>query len=130
MKLGEWIKSYRFQHNLSMQDMADICGFSKAYISMLEKGINPSTNKPVSPTIQAFEKIAKATGQDVDSLLRILDDEQPITIRPPVKKFSDEETKLIDAYRKLDAEDKNFVMGMIGRLNFARASTPTTALAM
>ena len=66
---------------------------------MLEKGINPSTNKTVSPTMQAFQKIARATGQDVDSLLKILDDEQPITIKPSAKKFSDEETKLIDGYR-------------------------------
>ena len=120
MRLGEWIKNYRLEHDMSMQDMASICGFSKAYISMLEKGINPSTNKPVSPTMQAFEKIAKATGQDVDSLLKILDDEQPITIKPSAKKFSDEETKLIDGYRKLNEEDKNFVMGMIGRLSFSR----------
>lgn len=120
MRLGEWMKSYRLQRDLSMQDMVNICGFSKAYISMLERGINPSTNKPVSPTMQAFEKIAKATGQDVDTLLKILDDEQPITIKPSAKNFSDEETKLIDGYRQLNDEDKNFVMGMIGRLNFSR----------
>ena len=40
-KLGEWIKRYRLKHGMSMQDMANVCGFSKAYISMLEKGINP-----------------------------------------------------------------------------------------
>lgn len=56
MRLGDWIKKYRIEHDMSMKDMANICGFSKAYISMLEKGINPSTNKPVSPTIQAFKK--------------------------------------------------------------------------
>ena len=103
MRLSEWIKNYRLEHDMSMQDMVNICGFSKAYISMLEKGINSSTNKPVSPTMQAFEKIAKATGQDVDNLLRILDDEQPITIKPSAKNFSDEETKLIDGYLALES---------------------------
>lgn len=43
MKLGEWIKQYRAERKLSMQDFADMCGFSKAYIGQLEKGINPST---------------------------------------------------------------------------------------
>ena len=130
MRLGEWIKNYRLEHDMSMQDMANICGFSKAYISMLEKGINPSTNKPVSPTMQAFKKIAKATGQDVDSLLTILDDEQPITIKPSAKNFSDEETKLIDGYRALDTTNKNLILSLIGQLNVARASIPTTTLAM
>ena len=32
MTLGEWIKNYRDKHSLSMQEMADMCGFSKAYI--------------------------------------------------------------------------------------------------
>lgn len=72
MKLGEWIAIYRARNNLTMQNMADACGFSKAYI-MLEKEINPTTGKPVSSTIQTFEKIARATGQDLDSLLKILD---------------------------------------------------------
>lgn len=119
MKLGEWISEYRKRHKLSLQDMANICGFSKAYIAMLEKGINPKTNKPVSPTLQALEKIAVATGQDVDSLLKILDGEQPITISP-LKKISDDETKLIHGYRELNDADKNFILGMIGRLSFGR----------
>ena len=80
MKLGEWLKKYRTEHQMSMQEMADACGFSKAYVSLLEKGINPTTKKPFSPTIQTFEKIARATGQDVDSLLKILDSEQPVTL--------------------------------------------------
>lgn len=80
MKLGEWLKAYREEHGLSMRAMADLCGFSKAYINILEKGINPKTGKPISPTMQAFEKIAEATQIDTDSLLRILGGNQPITI--------------------------------------------------
>lgn len=56
MTLGDWIKKYRAEHHLSMQDVANACGFSKAYIGQLEKGINPSTGKPISPTLQTFEK--------------------------------------------------------------------------
>ncbi len=82
MKLGAWLKSYRQQHSLSMQALADLCGFSKAYINILEKGINPKTNKPISPTMLTFEKIARGTKTDVDSLLKILDGDQPITITP------------------------------------------------
>lgn len=80
MKLGEWLKAYREEHGLSMRAMADLCGFSKAYINILEKGINPKTGKPISPTMQAFKKIAEATQIDIDSLFRILGNNQPITI--------------------------------------------------
>lgn len=80
MKLGEWIKQYRAERKLSMQDFADMCGFSKAYIGQLEKGINPSTGKPISPTIQTFNKIAVAVGMDLDKFLNMLDTDQKVTI--------------------------------------------------
>lgn len=82
MTLGEWIKNYRDKHSLSMQEMADMCGFSKAYIGQLEKGINPSTGKPISPTIQAFDKIAQAVGLDLDVFLKELDGNQLVTLLP------------------------------------------------
>lgn len=80
MKLGEWIKQYRAERKLSMQDFADMCGFSKAYIGQLEKGINPSTGKPISPTIQTFNKIAVAVGMDLDKFLNMLDTDQKVTV--------------------------------------------------
>ena len=58
MNLGEWIKTYRKEKHLSMQAFADLCGFSKAYIGQLEKGVNPTTGRPISPTMQTFEKIS------------------------------------------------------------------------
>lgn len=122
MKLGEWLKEYRKRNNMTMQDMADVCGFSKSYVNMLEKGINSTTKKPVSPTMQTFEKIARATGQDVDSLLKILDDEQLVTVAP--LKINEEETELITSYRKLSSDGKMFLKGIMGQLkNFTVAAT-------
>ncbi|MCI7540890.1 MAG: hypothetical protein MSA50_09935 [Veillonellaceae bacterium] len=63
-----------------MQRFADMCGFSKAYIGQLEKGINPKTKKPMSPTMQTFTKIANSVGMSVDQLLEKLDDDQPVSI--------------------------------------------------
>ena len=82
MKLHEWIKEYRKEHGLSMQALADMCGFSKAYIGILEKGVNPSTNKPISPTIQTMQKIADGIGIDINDFIKMLDDDQPVTIKP------------------------------------------------
>lgn len=41
MTLGEVIKKYREDHDLSMADFAELSGMSKAYVSLLEKGTRP-----------------------------------------------------------------------------------------
>lgn len=116
MKLGKWLREYRHAHGMTMNDMADACGFSKSYVNLLEKGINPTTQKPVSPTMQTLEKIARATGQDVDSLLKILNDKQQVTINSTLFNVSEEEKKLIDNYRELNIEGRNILWGVIKSL--------------
>ena len=103
MKAGEWLKLYREQHNLSMQALADLCGFSKAYINVLEKGVNPKTGKPISPTMQTFEKIARGTKTDVDTLLKILDGDLPITVNAPA---SDDLPDVSPTGKKIDARTR------------------------
>ena len=103
MKVGAWLKLYREQHNLSMQALADLCGFSKAYINVLEKGVNPKTGKPISPTMQTFEKIARGTKTDVDTLLKILDGDQPITVNAPA---SDDLPDVSPTGQKIDARTR------------------------
>lgn len=115
MKLGELLKTYRSRNKMTMKEFADSCGFSKAYVGMLEKGINPTTGKPVSPTVQTLEKIARGMGQDLDSLLKVLDEDQPVTISR-VKTLDSEEIKLVDNYRGLNAEDKDFLWAIVRRL--------------
>ena len=80
MTIGEWVKQYRKSHGMSMQDFGDVCGLSRAYISILEKGINPTTRKPFIPTIQTIKKIADCTGTDFDSLLGMIDGSQKVTV--------------------------------------------------
>lgn len=106
MKLGEWLKMYRARNNMTMQDLADACGFSKSYIGMLEKGVNPQTGKPYSPTMQTFEKIAKGTGMDIDSLFKILDDDQPITITTSPNNLSDEQATVLKVYDELPSDGR------------------------
>ena len=122
MRLGEWLKEYRQLHKMTMQDMADVCGFSKSYVNMLEKGINPTTNKPVSPTMQIFEKIAKATGQDVDSLLKILDGDQPVTLNSDIEKINREERALLTSYRKLNKLNRRQISNIISAFLLQQAT--------
>lgn len=80
MTLGQKIKSYRKDHGLSMQAFADLSGLSKAYIAFLEKGINPSSGRAISPTLETFIKLARAMRMSVDTLMNSLDKNQPVTV--------------------------------------------------
>ena len=121
MKLGEWLKMYRVKHNMTMQDLANACGFSKAYIGILEKGINPTTGKSVSPTIQTLDKIARGTGQDIDSLMKYLDGDQPLTITRAFNNLSDEQVKVLSVFDSLNVEGRNLFMGMLNSLKLSHS---------
>lgn len=41
MTLGEIIKKYRTEHDMSMRDFEALSGISRGYLSMLEKNENP-----------------------------------------------------------------------------------------
>lgn len=116
MKLGEYLKKYREDHKMTMQEMADVCGFSKAYVSLLEKGINPTTGKPFSPTLQTLNKIASATGQDIDSLLKKLDGAQLVTIKPDEYTFSNEEKEVVRGFNSLTEDGKTMILTMLKSL--------------
>lgn len=78
MNLGEIIKEYRQEHNLSLQDFANKIGSSRSYIHMLEKNLNPSTNKPINPSIETLKSLAEAMEMDLEILLKKLDNNQLI----------------------------------------------------
>ena len=95
MLLGDIIKQYRTQHQLSLQDFADLIGSSRSYIHMLEKNLNPTTNKPISPSIETLKLLAQAMHMDLDYLLKLLNDNQEI--------YLDE-----DEYKKQFSTNTNF----------------------
>lgn len=83
MKFNEWVYNYRKEHGLSMQAMADLCGLSKQYISVLEKGVNPNTKKEFIPSIETIKKISDGTGINLTTLIGMLDPDQQIGINNP-----------------------------------------------
>lgn len=112
MNIKEYVYNYRKEHSLSMQAFGDMCGLSRAYISILEKGINPTTGKPFIPTIDTLKKIAEVTGTDLDSLLKMLDDSQPVIVNippAPMLQLTDQEKSMIKKYRQLNADGKSRV---------------------
>lgn len=131
MKLGELIQNYRETHDLSQRQFATLCGLSNAYISILEKGINPRTSKPVTPTLPQLKKIADCMSMSVMELFDSVDD-MPIDLTPE-KSTSDQfpdhvphsspytlnqilldltplEKEIIVAYRHADELDRRLVL--------------------
>ena len=80
MTLGELIRAYRSEHNMNMQEFADNCGLSKAYISILERNINPSTGKPPIPSLETIRSIAKTLHKDFNDVIAALDDDQVVSL--------------------------------------------------
>lgn len=78
MLLGDIIKQYREEHKMSLQDFANLIGTSRSYIHMLEKNVNPSTNKPISPSIETLKLLANAMNIDLEFLLKQLNSNQEI----------------------------------------------------
>lgn len=85
MKLGELLKSYRTEHKLSMDAFCELSDLTKGYISMLEKNEHPKSKKPIIPSYETIEKIAKGMQISVETLIDKLDDDQEIQINstPP-----------------------------------------------
>lgn len=75
MYLGEIIKQFRQQHNMSMGDFAKISGISKAYVSVLERNKDPRNGKIITPSIHIIKKVSEATDIPFDDIFNQLDDD-------------------------------------------------------
>ena len=69
MRLEERIKQLRINRNMTMQQLADLSNLTKGYISMLEKGLNPSTKKPIVPSLETVQNLANAFNMNLEELL-------------------------------------------------------------
>ena len=106
MKLGELLKSYRSEHKLSMDAFCELSDLTKGYISMLEKNEHPKSKKPIVPSYETIEKIAKGMQISAEDLIDMLDDDQEIQINatPPV--LSKSETQQIYAQLPQPRQEK------------------------
>ena len=102
MKLGDKIKQFRLEKKLTMQQLADLSGKSKGYISMLEKGINPQTQKPIEPSLEAIQSIAKSLNVDLEDLISDTED----VIRLP-KLNNPLVEKITNTIRKLNKDNQS-----------------------
>lgn len=109
MTLGDIVKNYRTEHGLSLREFSKISGVSNGYISMLEKNEHPKTKKPIVPSIEKMRCIANAMGMSFDSLLDMIDSDQPISIKKenaPAPSLTSSESDLLNKYRRLNSEGR------------------------
>lgn len=109
MTLGDIVKNYRTEHGLSLREFSRISGVSNGYISMLEKNEHPKTKKPIVPSIEKMRCIANAMGMSFDSLLDIIDSDQPISIKKEnasAPSLTSSESDLLSKYRRLNSEGR------------------------
>ncbi len=78
-----------------MQEFADRAGLSKGYISMLESGKHPKSQRPLRPSLPTYQKIASAMNMRLDDLLKKLDGEEPVSLGSKTTQFSEEDAELL-----------------------------------
>ncbi len=86
MTLGQFIKQYRAEHGLSQRQLALKCGISNGFISMLERGVNPVTNKQIMPSMQFFQKLADVMNISLNHLFSCVDD-LPVDLSDDIDAF-------------------------------------------
>lgn len=124
MTIGEYISSYVQEHQISLNELARQCGISKGYISMIVKGVNPSTKEPIIPSIKIMQKLAVGTGISLDGLFRKVDSyvdlrdvdlpSAPAAATDPLLPLSQEEQSIIRRYRVVDDSTKSAVCAVLG----------------
>ena len=67
--IGQRIKQYRLQKNLSLSELAERAGVAKSYLSSIERNLQSN------PSIQFLEKISVVLGVSVNTLLNAEPDE-------------------------------------------------------
>lgn len=88
--LGKKIKSLRQAHGWTQEQLAEYAELHVSYIVLLEKGANRAT-------IETLEKLAKAFGISISSLVQSLDDAQDAPEQRRVRELLEDLVQKIDA---------------------------------
>ncbi|BAB05844.1 transcriptional regulator of post-exponential-phase responses (PbsX(xre) family) [Halalkalibacterium halodurans C-125] len=68
MMIGERVKKYRLEKELSLSELAERAGVAKSYLSSIERNIQ------TNPSIHFLEKISQVLDVSVESLLQSTQD--------------------------------------------------------
>ena len=111
MTIGEVVSNYRSSNHLTMQEFADRCGLSKAYISMVEKGKHPQNNRKLVPNLETLGKLAKGMNTDINTLVSVLDLDTIVSVNSQNNRedLPEELTVLSAAWETISSDDKSII---------------------
>lgn len=110
MSLGDFIKKYREEHELSCRKFAALVGLSPQYVILIENGRN-NDGKPLSPTMSTYSKIAKGLGMSEMELLSMVDDY--VTVNPVI---TDDQRELLTIIQQLRPEQTDALLTLARQL--------------
>lgn len=117
MHIGEYIKNYLDEHQMSQRQFAKKCDLSNGYISMLINNVNPRTKKPLVPSIEALISISRGMGVSLDELFEKTDDIavdiSTIKSLPIAKGSNGRVTEFIELFSQLSAEQQSLIIAQI-----------------
>lgn len=120
MTLGEIIRNYRLEKEISLKDFAKLSGLSKPYISMLEANKNSRDGKPIKPSVVTLQKVSRAVNISLNDLLRLLDGEQLINLDDTT---DEEVSELMLKYKKLNSINRQQILNIMSAFIAQQKST-------
>lgn len=108
MTLGEFVKQYRDEHQISIRYFASISDMSPQQIINIEKGLG-NDGKPMTSTMKTYQKIARAVGMSEREFMNMLNDNviiNPSDEKDPVTTADDGRDEIMKIYIELNEENK------------------------
>ena len=117
--IGKKLYARRKELSLTQKQIADYVGVTEATVSRWESGEIDNMRRDKIANLARVLKVSPL-------LIMGVTEEEVHTGSKKIVNNTDE-TKLINSYRELNDDDKNFILGMIGRLTFSRTSAEIKA---
>lgn len=105
-----------------MEQFAKLSGLSKAYISILERNINPVNRKAIIPSLETIKAVSQAIGMDFNDVIAMLDGDQPVSLNndsSTLAALSPAQFSLLSAFNELNDEGQAKVIEYAEDLNRA-----------
>lgn len=112
MTLGDLIKKYREENDLSQREFAKMSDLSNSFISQLEKNVNSKNGQPIKPTLETFKAVANAMNITVDAIFDQIDD-MDISLSKPATEGSELDIKIMSLVRQLPEDLKESLCDLL-----------------
>ena len=113
MTLGEVIKKYREENDISQREFARKTGLSNSYISQLEMNMNSKNGQPIKPQLETYKAVADAMGITIDALFCMVDDMEISLRKMPAAEGSELDQKIMNLVYQLPEDLKESVYDLL-----------------